>query len=69
MVAGTFNLVMAQRLVRRICPTCKKETSVKDTLHWKDSVDAFRSLDTTILKNEILSRDIDPAQRKTYITE
>ena len=56
MVAGTFNLVMAQRLVRRICSTCKKETSVKDTKHWKDSIDAFRGLDTNILKKEILLR-------------
>ena len=69
MVAGTFNLVMAQRLVRRICTTCKKETSVKDTKHWKDSIDAFRGLDTSILKREILLRDIDPARWKSYVTD
>ena len=42
MVAGTFNLVMAQRLVRRVCSTCKKEISIKDSPRWADSVDSFR---------------------------
>ena len=69
MVAGTFNLVMAQRLVRRVCSTCKHEVSVQDNPHWKDSVDAFRGLDTNLLKNEIVLRSIDPLQRKMYITE
>lgn len=69
MVAGTFNLVMAQRLVRRVCATCKTETSIKDTAHWKDSIDAFRWLDTSLLKAEIISREINPEHWKRYITE
>ena len=69
MVAGTFNLVMAQRLVRRVCSTCKKEISIKDSPRWADSVDSFRWLDSTILKNEIVSREIDPAFWKRYVTE
>ena len=69
MVAGTFNLVMAQRLVRKQCQTCLKEVSVKETKHRKDSVDAFRGLEPQILKKEILLREIDPVRRKNYVTE
>jgi type II secretory ATPase GspE/PulE/Tfp pilus assembly ATPase PilB-like protein len=29
MIAGTFNLVMAQRLARRVCQHCKVEVNVK----------------------------------------
>ena len=69
MVAGTFNLVMAQRLIRRICQECKHTVSIKDTPQRKDAVDAFRGLDSNILKNEILSRDISPEQRKSFVTD
>ena len=69
MVAGTFNVVMAQRLIRRICSECKHTTSIKDTPQRKDAVDAFRGLDPTVLKNEIVSRDITPDQWKSFITD
>jgi type II secretory ATPase GspE/PulE/Tfp pilus assembly ATPase PilB-like protein len=69
MVAGTFNVVMAQRLIRRICSECKTTTSIKDTPQRKDAVDAFRGLDPTVLKNEIVSRDITPDQWKSFITD
>lgn len=69
MVAGTFNLVMAQRLVRKVCSTCQKESSVKDSKHWKDSIESFRGLDPVILKSEITSRGISPEQWKKYITD
>lgn len=69
MVAGTFNLVMAQRLIRRVCKDCKHTVSIKDTPQWKDAVDAFRGLDPNVLKNEIVSRDITPDQRKAFITD
>lgn len=69
MVAGTFNVVMAQRLIRRICSECKTTISIKDTPQRKDAVDAFRGLDPTVLKNEIVSRDITPEQWKSFITD
>jgi type IV pilus assembly protein PilB len=69
MVAGTFNVVMAQRLIRRICSECKQMTSVKDTPQWKDAVDIFRGLDPNVLKREIISRDITPEQWRSFITD
>jgi type IV pilus assembly protein PilB len=69
MVAGTFNVVMAQRLIRRICTECKHTISIKDTPQRKDAVDSFRGLDQNVLKNEIMSRDITAEQWKVFITD
>ncbi len=69
MVAGTFSAVMAQRLVRRVCSTCVKETSVKDTVYRQQSIASFRWIDASILKKEIVSRNISPERWKEYITE
>lgn len=69
MVAGTFNVVMAQRLIRRLCTQCRTTTSIKDTKQRKDAVDAFRGLEPEVLKSEILSRDITPDQWKAFITD
>lgn len=69
MVAGTFNLVMAQRLIRRVCSECKHTISVKDTPQWVDAVDSFRGLDANVLKKEILSRDITPEQWRAFIVD
>lgn len=69
MVAGTFNLVMAQRLIRKVCPQCQHTTCIKDTPKWKDAVDAFRGLDATILKKEIISRGLTPEQWKNFVTD
>ena len=69
MVAGTFNVVMAQRLIRRLCPQCIHTISIKDTPQRKDAVDAFRGLEPNVLKNEIISRNITPEQWKSFITD
>jgi type IV pilus assembly protein PilB len=69
MVAGTFNVVMAQRLIRRLCTDCKHPISIKDTPQRRDAVDAFRGLTPDVLKNEIVSRGITPEQWKAFITD
>jgi type II secretory ATPase GspE/PulE/Tfp pilus assembly ATPase PilB-like protein len=69
MVAGTFNVVMAQRLIRRLCTQCCHNTSIKDTKQRKDAVDAFRGLEPEVLKSEILSRNIAPDQWRAFITD
>ena len=69
MVAGTFNLVMAQRLVRKVCTQCQHTTCIKDTPRRKDAVDAFRGLDANILKKEIVSRGLTPEQWKNFVTD
>lgn len=69
MVAGTFNVVMAQRLIRRICPTCKTTHDIKGSKKRKDAIDSFHGLDPNVLKKEILSRNITPQQRKDFVTD
>lgn len=68
MVAGTFNVVMAQRLIRRVCSSCKAVKSIQDNPQRKDAVDAFRGLDPNVLKSEIMSRDITPDQWKAFVS-
>ncbi len=69
MVAGTFNVVMAQRLVRRVCSECKETISLKDSPRIMDAIDSFRWLDQSILKKEILSRNITPDQWKIFVND
>ena len=68
MVAGTFNVVMAQRLTRRICPHCTHKTSVKDTLQRSQALDAFHGLNPETLKQEITKRGITPDQWRDFVT-
>ncbi len=69
MLAGTFNLVMAQRLTRRICEECKHEHSIKWTETHAEVREAFVQFDKEKLKQEILERWIDQAARDAFITE
>lgn len=67
MLVGTFNLVMAERLVRRVCEHCKIQTSVKDNPKYKFAKESFRNFEKEALKNEILSREINQQQWNDFI--
>jgi len=67
MLVGTFNLVMAERLVRKVCDHCKVQTSVKDDPKYKFAKESFRSFEKEALKQEILSREISQQQRDDFI--
>lgn len=67
MIVGTFNLIMAQRLIRRVCDHCKVKTSVKDDPKYKFAKESFRNFDKEALKKEIISRGIDQQQRNDFI--
>lgn len=71
MVAGTFSAVMAQRLIRAICPTCQQTISVKDedTERWQQSIAAFNGIDRNALRQEVSSRGITAEQWGKYINE
>ncbi len=58
MLAGTFNLVIAQRLWRRVCSHCSAKVAVKDDLRYRNAKQAFLSFDKELLKKEILLRGI-----------
>ena len=67
MVVGTFNVVMAERLIRRVCDHCKVKTSVSDNPKYIFAKESFRNFDKEALKKEILSRGINQQQRNDFI--
>ena len=69
MVAGTFNLVMAQRLARTVCPHCPTITSVKGQEWFEHAKEAFVSMDKTKLSDEVRKRGITQEQRVAFMQE
>lgn len=67
MLVGTFNLIMAERLVRKVCDHCKIQTSVQDNPKYTFAKESFRNFDKEALKKEILSRGINQQQRNDFI--
>ncbi|NOZ44333.1 MAG: hypothetical protein GXP45_04285 [bacterium] len=69
MLAGTFNLIMAQRLVRTICPHCKAKTSIKDDPRYILAKKSFIDFDKEELKKEIIKRKITQEEWDLFIKE
>lgn len=69
MVAGTFNLVIAQRLARRVCPHCAEKKSVKGDVKWEHAKKAFADMDKEILKEEIKLRGISKQEWDDFFQE
>ncbi len=69
MLVGTFNLVMAERLVRTVCEHCKVQTSVKDNPKYIFAKQSFKNFEKESLKKEVLSRGITQQQRNSFINE
>lgn len=69
MLAGTFNLVIAQRLGRKICPHCAIKVSVKDDIKYLNAKQAFRSFDKELLKREILLRGISQEEWNDFFVD
>ncbi|PJA49072.1 MAG: type II secretion system protein GspE [candidate division SR1 bacterium CG_4_9_14_3_um_filter_40_9] len=67
MLAGTFNLVLAERLARRVCEHCKTTKSVLDDPKFAYAKDSFKNFNADLLKKEILARNISQEQRDTFI--
>lgn len=68
MIAGTFNLVMAQRLVRRNCTHCQCDHQLDPEIHQHVRA-AFAHFDQEKLKQELLSRSITQEQWKRIIAD
>jgi type IV pilus assembly protein PilB len=69
MLVGTFNLVMAERLTRKVCKHCSKQVSVKDDPKYIYARESFRNFDKELLKKEVVSRNITEKQRNDFIKE
>ena len=69
MLAGTFNLVMAERLVRKVCDHCKAQTNIKDDPKFSYAKESFRNFDKELLKKEVISRNITEQTRNEFIND
>jgi len=69
MIAGTFNLVMAQRLCRTICPNCKIKINAKNDPKYEYAKKSFLNFDKEQLKNEIIKRGITQKEWDQFIKE
>ena len=68
MIAGTFNLVIAQRLWRKVCENCKQKIKIRqwDELKFKNAKNSFRTFDKDELKKELQLRDISQEERNDF---
>ena len=69
MLAGTFNLVMAERLVRKVCEHCKTKVAIKDDPKLNYAKESFRNFDKELLKKEVVSRNISEQQWNDFIND
>ena len=57
-LCGTFNLIMAQRLSRKLCPTCQTEISIADSDHYHYAKESLAQMDAKKLETELKLRNI-----------
>lgn len=69
MLAGTFNLVIAQRLVRKLHPDKKKQVSVVDHPAYAWAKHSLEYFDPQQLKKEVQARGITKEQRDAFMKE
>ena len=69
MVAGTFNLVIAQRLCRKACPHCSQKVKLSNHPMYLNALETFKEFDREALKNELISRGITAQQWNEFIKQ
>ena len=76
MIAGTFNLVIAQRLWRKVCTNCGQKVKIRpgDEVKFKNAKNSFRVFDKDLLKKELQLRNISQEEWndffvKWYVTQ
>jgi type II secretory ATPase GspE/PulE/Tfp pilus assembly ATPase PilB-like protein len=69
MISGTFNLVMAQRLTRRICSECAHVIDSHETEEYKNAREVFVHFEKEALKKELVARGISQTQRDEFMNK
>ncbi len=69
MLAGTFNIIMAQRLARRVCTKCKTTYNIKENnpKFYKHAKETLQEMDQRYIRREIKKREIDDKKWKQFI--
>ena len=71
MIAGTFNLVIAQRLWRKVCTHCGQKVKIRseDEIKFKNAKNSFRIFDKDLLKKELALRWITQEERNDFFVK
>ena len=69
MVAGTFNLVIAQRLCRWVCPNCKTTINMKTDPRYLNALETFKEFDRDALRIELSKRGITGEEWNNFVKE
>lgn len=70
-ICGTFNLIMAQRLSRKVCTTCKASQDIKDATsaqqaYYQYAKESLAQMDPKSLETELNLRGITAEQREAF---
>ncbi len=64
LLPASFNIIIAQRLVRRLCPDCKAPISFNEI--WKDTIQNIKNALSMIPKDEIVERIWDKINKPIF---
>jgi len=64
LIPASFNIIIAQRLVKRLCPHCKKSLSLKEL--WSDTVNNIKSAIAKTPKKELSRRVWDKLKNPVF---
>ena len=67
MIAGTFNFVMAQRLIRKCCSTCIWETDVSQEKEYNFAKETFTKMNKDLLAAELKKRGVDQLHWQNFL--
>lgn len=65
-ICGTFNLIIAQRLARKVCDDCKELINVSKTDFYKYAKGSLANMKEDALKKELSLRNINTPQWKDF---
>ena len=71
MIAGTFNLVIAQRLWRKVCPNCGEKVKIRpeDEAKFRNAKKSFQTFDKEQLKKELQLREISQEEWNDFFVK
>ena len=71
MIAGTFNLVIAQRLWRKVCPNCGAKVKIRpeDEAKFRNAKKSFQKFDKEQLKKELQLREISQEEWNDFFVK
>lgn len=67
MMAGTFNFVMAQRLVRKVCSACAVDVDMSKEKQYSFSKETLSKMDKNLLASELKKREIDQVHWQNFL--